>query len=123
VGRAAVCLATARWCQRLVSSDGYAAIQLYIPGEHPPQTSVAPEFSDRINKGKGTVGRSRFAFVINGFAFTSIDDTTLSSGTVGIFSINASWVRATQGAIDPAWYQTGEVVCTNFKRTAPLFGA
>jgi hypothetical protein len=62
------------------------------------------------------------AFVINGFVIGQLDDTTFASGSLGFSSFNANRVLTNQAVTD-AERLTGEVVFTDFKITAPLFGA
>jgi hypothetical protein len=120
---------TAGGYQFLISCDGKVATQVVIPGQARRNLAGPPGFSNQINTRVGAANRlevricgSHFAFVVNGSVIGQLDDATLSSGSVGFSSLNANRV-ITNDAVTDAQRHTGEVIFTDYKITAPLFGA
>jgi hypothetical protein len=118
----------------LISSGGGGAIQVVSPGQLPrdlagPPSSGPPGSISLINTGVGAVNRlevrvtgSHLAFVVNGSIITQFDDATYSTGFLGFTSFNSARVLDPSQAVTDAERQTGDVVFTDFKITAPLFG-
>jgi hypothetical protein len=76
-----------------------------------------------VNRLEVRISGSHIAFVINGSVFGQMDDAAYTSGSVGFVSFNANRVLNPSQDVTAAQRQTGEVVFTDFKITAPLFGA
>src|SRR5262249_44212936 len=120
---------TASRYEFLISSDGYIAVRLFTLRQ-PSRNLVGPPYRvSLINTGVDVLNRlevrmsgSHFAFVVNGTVIGQIDDATLSSGSLGFVSFNVNRVFDPNHVATPAEYQTGDVVFTDFKITAPLFG-
>ena len=115
----------------MISSDGYAAIQIFMPGEvQSTHRLLAPPYRveqlhtglDADNRLEVRITGSHFAFVVNDAVIGQVDDMTLSSGSLGFISLYKNRVDTDQGVTNPAQRFTGHVVFTNFKLTAPLFG-
>jgi hypothetical protein len=109
----------------LISSTGDVMVQIVATGQS-RRTLLPPEANPFIHTGTGASNRlevridgSHMAFAVNGAVVGQTDDGTFSGGALGLVSLNANRVLTSEEPT-AAQRQTGDVVFTDFKITAPL---